>query len=206
MQAKMARDDAVDSTIGLVLAGGIGRRLGRTKGDLRVGGRPLALRAAETLASVCRGVLVSVGPGAENPAPGYPAVEDDPPAGRGPLAGIDAAFARTGEADLMVLACDYPRVMPALLRRLLERADRDAALVLVRDGKGRDHPLVALWRLEMQARVRDALRRGAFRVADLVGASAAQRLGPDVFPGIDLERELANVNRPGDLDRLDDPP
>jgi molybdopterin-guanine dinucleotide biosynthesis protein A len=195
----------VDAPIGLVLAGGIGRRLGRTKGDLRIGGRPLALRAADTLTPVCRGVLVSVGAGAENPAPGYPAIEDEPPAGRGPLAGIDAAFALTEESDLMVLACDYPRVGPALLRCLLERADPDAALVLVRDGEGRDHPLVALWRRKMQVPVRDALQRREFKVRDLVGATSVQRLGPDTFPGIDLVRELANVNRPGDLDRIEGP-
>jgi molybdopterin-guanine dinucleotide biosynthesis protein A len=196
----MARGDAVDPPIGLVLAGGVGRRLGHTKGDLRVGGRPLALRAAEALIPVCRGVLISVGAGAENPAPGYPAIEDEPPSGRGPLAGIEAAFAVTGEADLMVLACDYPRVMSGLLQRLLERADPDAALVLLRDAEGRDHPLVGLWRRGMQGRVRDALQREAFKVGDLVRASSVQRLGPDVFPGIDLEWELANVNRPEDLD------
>jgi molybdopterin-guanine dinucleotide biosynthesis protein A len=196
----------VDAPIGLVLAGGSGRRLGRTKGDLRVGGRPLALRAAQALTPVCRGVLVSVGQGAENPAPGYPAIEDEPPAGRGPLAGIDAAFAVTSQADLMVLACDYPRVTPALLRRLLERADPGAELVLVRDRAGLDHPLVALWRRGMRDRVREALRRESFRVRDLVGAAPVQRLGPEVFPGTDLQRELTNLNRPADLDGLEDPP
>lgn len=193
----------MDAPIGLVLAGGVGRRLGRTKGDLPVGGRALALRAADSLTPVCRGVLVSVGAGAENPAPGYPAIEDEPPAGRGPLAGIDAAFALTEGSDLLVLACDYPRVGSALLRRLLERGDPAAALVLVRDEEGRDHPLVALWRRAMQVPVRDALQRREFKVRDLVGSSSVQRLGPEMFPGIDLERELANVNRPGDLDRLD---
>lgn len=192
----------MDTPIGLVLAGGSGRRLGRTKGDLRIDGRPLALRAAEALMPVCGGVLVSVGRGAENPAPGYPAIEDAAPAGRGPLAGIDAAFAVTGEADLLVLACDYPRVTPALLRRLLQRADAGADLVLVRDPDGFDHPLVALWRRGMQEGVRDALRCETFRVGRLVEVSAVQRLGPDVFPECDLRRELTNVNRPADLDRF----
>ena len=206
LEIEWSGDYAVDAPIGLVLAGGVGRRLGRTKGDLRVGGRPLALRAAAALIPVCRGVLVSVGAGAENPAPGYPAIEDEPPAGRGPLAGIAAAFAVSEEADLLVLACDYPRVMPTLLRRLLERADPGVELVLVRDSEGRDHPLVTLWRRGIEQRVRDALQRETFRVGDLVGASSVQRLGPDVFPGIDLKRELTNLNRAADLDRFEGPP
>ena len=87
--------------IGLVLAGGAGRRMGRAKGGLRgAGGPTLALRAAEALAPICRGVLISVRPGSDNPAPGYPAVEDPPPAGRGPLAGIQAALESTDGADL----------------------------------------------------------------------------------------------------------
>ena len=112
------------------------------------------------------------------------------------------SVAVTEEADLMVLACDYPRVTPALLSRLLERADAGAELVLVRDANGLDHPLVALWRRELQERVRDALRRETFRVRDLVGASAVQRLGPDALPGSDLRRELTNLNAPADLDRF----
>jgi molybdopterin-guanine dinucleotide biosynthesis protein A len=149
--------------------------------------------------------MISVGAGTMNPAPGYPAVEDPPPAGRGPLAGVDAAFGSTEGADLLVLACDYPRVETALLRRLLEQADSKADLVLIRDSVGRDHPLVALWRRLIEGRVRRALTSKAFRVRDLVRASPVQRLGVDSFPGIDLGRALTNVNRPGDLEGLDGP-
>jgi molybdopterin-guanine dinucleotide biosynthesis protein A len=195
----------MSAPIGVVLAGGGGRRLGRPKGGLRVEGRPLAQRAADALAPVCRGVLISVGAGAANPAPGYPAIEDPAPAGRGPLAGVDAAFGATEGADLLVLACDYPRVDTALLRHLLERAERRAELVLIRDAAGRDHPLVALWRRPMEGRVRRALSSRAFRVSDLVRASPVQRLGAEAFPGVDLGRALTNVNRPGDLEGLQEP-
>ena len=189
--------------VGLVLAGGAGRRLGRPKGELRVGGTPLALRAAAALAPVCAGVLVSVRPGAANPAPGYAAIEDRPPAGRGPLAGIGCAFAATGAPDLLVLACDYPGVETELLRQLLSAAARagdEHDVVLARDAAGRDHPLVARWRRSVSERVRDALERGAHRVGDLVARCSVLRVGPDAFSGIDLARALVNVNRPEDLD------
>jgi len=187
--------------VGLVLAGGAGRRLGRAKGGLVIGGRGLARRAAEALAPVCREVLISVAPGMPNPAPGYRMVEDAPPAGRGPLAGIAAGFDAGGEADLLVLACDYPGVETALLARVAGEADGEACLVLIRDGQGRDHPLVALWRHAAARRVDEALGSSDFRVGDLVASSPVARIGPGDLPEIDLESALLNLNRPADLER-----
>ena len=79
------------SCVGVVLAGGQGRRLGRTKGDLEVDGASLADRAASVLWPFCSTVLISTGDHPQNPAPRFTEVRDQPPAGRGPLAGI-AAF------------------------------------------------------------------------------------------------------------------
>ena len=80
-------------TIGLVLAGGAGRRMGRSKGDLDLDGANLAERAARTLWPLCSSVVISIAPGARNPTPRFAAVEDEGPAFRGPLAGILPAFA-----------------------------------------------------------------------------------------------------------------
>jgi molybdopterin-guanine dinucleotide biosynthesis protein A len=176
--------------------------MGCTKGDLVVGGRRLAERAASVLWPFCGSVLVSIGRGGANPAPGYPAVEDAPPGGCGPLGGIRAAFDASGRSDLLVLACDYPRVGPDLLRRLLAFAQADDDLVMLSDAGGRDHPLVALWSRRMAAPVRDALDRGIHRVGALLGACNLRRVGPAELPGVDLNRALANVNWPADLERL----
>lgn len=191
--------------VGVVLAGGAGRRLGRDKARLLVGDTALAARAADVLWPLCASVLVSIAPGAENPASGHPVVVDSPPAGRGPLAGIDAAFRATGAADLIVLACDYPRIERALLRSLLAMARVDDDVVVLTDSAGRDHPLVGLWRRRVAADVADAVGRGALKVRSLLGGWRVRRLGPADFPGLDLGRLLINVNRPEDLARLADP-
>lgn len=181
--------------IGLVLAGGAGRRMGRAKGELSLDGRPLAVRAATALAEVCRGVLISIAPGSKNPAPGFPAVEDPPPAGRGPLAGIHAGFESSADADLLVLACDYPRVGAELLRALTERAGEGYDIVMLASRRPeRDHPLVALWSRATRDRVRDALQREQLAVRALAAASNVLRLGPADFLGIDLDACLVNVN------------
>ena len=187
---------------GLVLAGGRGLRLGGPKGELVVEGRTLALRAARTLRPLCGRVLISLRPGAANPAPGWPAIEDLPPAGRGPLAGIHAAFEAVGRDDLLVLACDYPRVGTSLLQALLERADPKAVLVYLAGGDGREHPLVGLWRGTVAPRVAAALEAGRYKVRAAAKGLPTQVLGPDDLPDLGLDRALFNLNDREDLDAL----
>jgi molybdopterin-guanine dinucleotide biosynthesis protein A len=193
----------MDIPIGLVLAGGKGSRMGLDKGALRVGGSALAHRAAVTLGRVCSDVLVSVAPGAANPAPGYLAIEDHAPAGRGPLAGILAAFRGTVERDLLVLACDYPAVDSRFLRNLLSCARIGDAVVLPQDSRGRDHPLVALWRRETEAPVRAAIEARRYRVGAVVRSLCVRRVGARELGRTDLDRVLINLNRPSDLEQWD---
>lgn len=185
--------------VGLVLAGGRGTRLGRTKGDLEFEGTALAQRAAAVLWPYCGSVLISVAQGAPNPAPDWPVVEDFPPPGRGPLAGIAAAFAASSGADLLVLACDYPRVGADLLAALADFPLDDVDLVMPTDGKGRDHPLVASWSRRMQSLVNESLDEGRFRVQSLLPDCRVRRLPPERLPLMDLDHALHNVNFPTDL-------
>lgn len=185
--------------VGVVLAGGRGTRLGRTKGDLAFEGTTLAQRAASVLFTHCGSVLISVAQGAPNPATDWPIVEDFPPPGRGPLAGISAAFAATSDADLIVLACDYPRVAADLIATLAGLAMEEVDLVMPTDGRGRDHPLVACWSRRMQPLVDDALDEGRFRVQNLLPDCRVRRLSPAEIPVLDLDHALHNVNWPTDL-------
>lgn len=188
--------------VGVVLAGGSGERLGLDKASLEVGGRTLADRAAHMLWPFCGSVMISVRPGAANPAPEFPVVEDAPPAGRGPLAGILAAFRATQRSDLVVLACDYPRVAPALIRMVLARASEEFDLVFPTDGAGRDHPLIGLWCRSAEPALEETLQRGAFKVRSFLSDVRVKRLGPAEFPAFDLSRGLLNLNWPADLEEL----
>ncbi len=190
--------------VGVVLSGGAGRRLQRgVKGELRIGGVSLAERAAEVLWPFCGSVLISVAPGAPNPAPRYRAVEDAPPAGRGPLAGILAAFEATGTSDLLVLACDYPRVDGPLIQCLLAWADEAYDLVLPTDNSGRDHPLVAWWSRGLEPKVRQALASERHKVRSLLLDCRVKRLAPSSLPYTDPDEPLLNINWPEDLEGLD---
>jgi molybdopterin-guanine dinucleotide biosynthesis protein A len=193
----------VAQTIGVVLAGGEGVRFGQPKGEVVLGGSTLADRAARALKPLCGSVLVSIAKGGANPAPTYPTVEDQG-SRRGPLGGLAAAFATTGQADLLVLACDYPAVGTSFLRSLLAAATGGGDLVLPVDPAGRDHPLVALWRRSAESAVLGALSENAFKVQAIFPDLAVRRLPAQVFPNFDLRTVLANVNWPEDFDAFKD--
>ena len=183
----------VAQMIGVVLAGGEGRRFGGGKAEAQLGGATLAERAARALRPLCGSVVISVAKGGSNPAPGHATIEDAAPH-TGPLGGIAAAFSATGQADLLVLACDYPAVGTSFLRALLCEAGEGDNLVFPVDEGGRDHPLVALWRRGAEPVVREALAQRAYKVQSLLPDLAVRRLPAAVFANFDLGRTLANVN------------
>jgi molybdopterin-guanine dinucleotide biosynthesis protein A len=96
--------------IGVLLAGGRGRRLGgRTKAAIEVAGRPLAAYPAAALAAVCDRVALVGKPSSE--LPHLPGVErwDEPDEPRHPLTGIVHALERAGHA-VLVCGADMPYV------------------------------------------------------------------------------------------------
>lgn len=109
---------------GVVLAGGMSSRMGRQKAFLEIEGRTLVERALDALSQVCPRLLVVAARAGEFAGYGVEVAVDEYP-GSGPLAGIHAALAASGD-DCLVAACDQPFLEPALLRALLERALCDA--------------------------------------------------------------------------------
>ncbi|WP_225737236.1 molybdenum cofactor guanylyltransferase [Dyella acidiphila] len=102
--------------IGVVLAGGRSSRMGRDKALLSWQGRPLLEHQLDTLhATGVDTVRVS----GDRPAYGGIA---DPVAGVGPLGGLAGIAAACGDAELLIVPVDMPRLQPALLQRLLHAA------------------------------------------------------------------------------------
>lgn len=113
--------------LGVILAGGFNRRMGAPKHALRArDGRSFAELVRAAVAPVVDDRLLVVGP--DEVLPDLPHALDEP-RGRGPLAGIDAAFTALPTVapratDLLIVPCDAPRLTSDLLRRLLVPTDR----------------------------------------------------------------------------------
>lgn len=175
---------------GLVLAGGSGRRLGRPKAGVVLGGQTLAERAVALLAARCQRLAVVSRTGVDLP-PVEAKVVVDQPGEAGPMNALATGLAVLGAADVLVLACDLPLAGP-LLDRLAQAPARKAAVAS--DG-GRLQPLCARYPREATLEAARALMAaGVFRMLDLVAAVNAGTVAA-------ADHELLNVNRPEDLEQ-----
>jgi molybdopterin-guanine dinucleotide biosynthesis protein A len=177
---------------GIVLAGGAGRRLGRPKAGVVVGGRTLVERAVDLLRPHCGSLVVIGRPEVALPPLHVPVHHDRP----GPDAALNAlatGLAVLGTDDALVLACDLPAAGP-VVDRLAAVAPGTAAAARERGG-GRWQPLCARYPRRAALEACDALlAEGELRLLRLLDALAP--VAVDASPG-----DLANINSPSDLAR-----
>lgn len=153
-----------DQPLGLVLAGGLARRMGGgDKARIRIGGKTILERVLECLKPQCSRVILNAnGDPARFADTGLPVVADDVPDFAGPLAGIlaglDWAATHAPEiADVVSVPGDCPFLPGDLTARL--SAARHASgqpLACARSGEWR-HPVVGLWRVALRDDLRKAL-------------------------------------------------
>jgi molybdopterin-guanine dinucleotide biosynthesis protein A len=153
---------SIPSTLGLVLAGGLARRMGGgDKARIRIGGATILQRVLACLGPQCASIIINaIGDPARFADTGLPVVADSVPDFAGPLAGIlaglDWAAANApGTEWLLSVPGDCPFLPKNLVTRLHEaRSAAAVPLACARSGQWR-HPVVALWPVEL----RDDLRR-----------------------------------------------
>ena len=187
----------MERTIGVILSGGQSRRMGRDKGDLRLGEHTLLERMAGGLAPLFDGIYVSV----DRPGryPGCRELPDLRP-GQGPLAGLETAFLRTEAEAVFLAAVDLPFAPPALASRVAaETREGDAVVIRRRDGA--PEPLFALYRRSCLPAVSACLDRGSRAMKALLDRVDCRWVEEAGLPGFDLDRALFNVNTRAELRR-----
>ena len=191
---------------GVVLAGGLGSRMGGIdKGLQPLDLEPLALHALRALKPQCGAMLISANRSLEIYAQlGIPfqakVIVDAFPDFPGPLAGISAALHAAQTEFVLFVPCDAPFVDPHLAERLFEglRAGQaDIAVAAVVDGAGERqvHPVFALLRASLVDDLDAFIRAGERKVR----AWYARHKAVEVT--FDNERAFYNVN---DLQQLAD--
>jgi molybdopterin-guanine dinucleotide biosynthesis protein A len=161
-------------TVGLVLAGGLARRMGG--GDkilLRIGGATILQRVLERLRPQCGQLILNAnGDPARFAATALPVVPDSVPDFAGPLAGILAGLDWAAEhAPQAEWIASVPGDCPFLPRDLVTRlhAARLATgspLACARSGEWR-HPVVGLWPVALRADLRRALMDEGLRKIEI---------------------------------------
>jgi molybdopterin-guanine dinucleotide biosynthesis protein A len=159
------------STLGLVLAGGLARRMGGgDKALIEIGGMTILDRVLARLRPSCVGVVLNANGDPERFARfGLPIVADSVPDFAGPLAGIlaglDWAANHTPGTDWIVsVPGDCPFLPGDLLPRLhAARQAAGAPLACAKSGHWR-HPVVGLWPVALREDLRHALDDGLHKV------------------------------------------
>jgi molybdopterin-guanine dinucleotide biosynthesis protein A len=153
-----------EKTLGLVLAGGLARRMGGgDKALLQIGGVTILERVLDRLRPQCTAIVLNAnGDPARFAATGLPVVADDVPGFAGPLAGIlaglDWAAKHRPDVEWVVSVpgdCPFlPRDLAARLHQA--RAAANFPLACAKSGDWR-HPVAALWQVGLRQDLRHAL-------------------------------------------------
>jgi molybdopterin-guanine dinucleotide biosynthesis protein A len=152
------------ATPGVLLAGGLARRMGGGDKPMRqIGGRTILARVIARLTPQCADLVLNAnGDPSRFASFGLPVIPDTVENFPGPLAGIlaglDWTAANRPEANWMLSAaadCPFlPRDLVARLHRA--RAEQDAELAVAASA-GQSHPVIGLWSVALREELRHAL-------------------------------------------------
>ncbi|HYF59979.1 MAG TPA: molybdenum cofactor guanylyltransferase MobA [Burkholderiaceae bacterium] len=139
-----------EAIAGVVLAGGLGRRMGAAAEGLDKGlrpfrGRPMAAHAIERLAPQVGSVAINANRHLDAwRAFGLPVFSDAIEGFAGPLAGLHAAMTHATAPWIATVPCDSPFLPPDLVARLAAAASAAGAQVAVARTGAQPHPVFAL--------------------------------------------------------------
>ena len=158
---------------GIVLCGGLSRRMGQDKALLPWNGQTLLGRAVQALQTITEEVIVVARAGQALPAhPGR--MVTDRIAGAGPLGGLEAGLAAMGTPYGVVVACDMPWLNSALLKEMTKLAPGfDLVIPYV---AGKHQPLHAVYAKSLRSVVTGLLAQGERRIWALMSRVRARVL------------------------------
>ena len=150
------------STVGVILAGGAGSRMGADKATVMLRDKTLLQHVAAALESAGLDVVVS---GRENGTLTYSAVPDiEGVEGGGPALGLLSVFRKKEDADLFLVAVDQPLLRHETVTRLI-RLPGDAVVPVVAE-----HPQVTcgLYRRACHEPLEAMIAGGQFKLRSLL--------------------------------------
>jgi len=190
---------------GVVLAGGLARRMGGgDKALLELGGRPILAHVIERLEPQVGSMVINAnGDPARFAAYGLPVAADPVDGFAGPLAGVLAGFdwARDnlpGAEWIVTVASDTPFFPSDLVARMAGAVEAEGAEMACAASGGRHHPVFGLWPVRLAEDLRRAMIDEDIRKVDIWTARyqlAVAEFGTDPFD------PFFNANRPEDLEK-----
>ncbi|GLB59130.1 putative molybdenum cofactor guanylyltransferase [Cytobacillus sp. NCCP-133] len=139
--------------------------MGRNKALLKIDGKTVIERIADSLASYTAQVIVVANKQEEYRFLGLPVVSDQWKE-KGPLAGIQSGLSASSTKKNLIVACDMPFISVELGEILLEALNSHQAAVP--EMQGRLHPLFAAYRKDAKGAAEHALRNNQLRIREFL--------------------------------------
>lgn len=186
---------------GLVLCGGLSRRMGRDKATLAFGGGTMLEHVIGSIADVVSPIVVACRSGQTIRIRAADVIRvDDSTAERGPLEGLACGLAALAgrRHAAFVTGCDYPNLTADFVRLLIDGL-AGAEICAVRDEK-RLHPIPAVYSVSLAERARSLLTNGQSSLLSLLDQSQIRTLDIKELTAAGCNPDvLTNLNVPTDL-------
>ena len=196
-------DGTAPAVVGVLLAGGLARRMGGGDKCLRpLGGKPILAHVVERARPQVAALMLNAnGDPARFAAFDLPVAADVVEGFAGPLAGVLTGmdWARAQRPDcpwIATIATDTPFFPPDLVARMVAAVERDDADLACAASGGRAHPVFGLWPVRLANELRAAMVEEGIRKVDVWTARHPLVEVPFAADPVD---PFFNTNRPEDL-------
>ena len=190
---------------GVVLAGGLGTRIGGEKAGRLLGGKPLTQWTVDALQRVTERIVLTLAP--DQPAPLIKArvpafaCEDLLPA-RGPLTGIYTGLISSGAEAIVAAPCDAPFINPDVLELLLAR--RHGCDAVIAEVRGRLEPALGVYDRTCVPAIIEALNGDDYSMQGFLSRVRPSIVREEEIRKVDPSlRSFFNVNTAADLSRAE---
>lgn len=181
---------------GIVLAGGMGRRMGSVdKGLQDLHGRPMVAHVLARFAPQVDAVVINANRNADAYARfGHPVIADAVGGFAGPLAGLHAGMTAAATELVVTVPCDSPFLPPDLVARLRRPLDEGRADLAMAKTGAQAHPVFLLARRALLASLGAFLATGGRKIDAWTATVRAAEVSFD-----DEADAFRNINTPEEL-------
>ena len=189
---------------GVVLAGGLGRRMGGIdKGLQELRGQPMVHWVVERLAPQVDELLINANQNGERYAAfGHRVVPDEIPDFAGPLAGLHTALSAASHPLVATAPCDSPFLPADLISRLFSALTATGADLAVARTFDQPHPVFCLCRRDVLPHLTEFLAGGGRKIdrwyTTLKVVEVAFDDEADAFENINTREELGRFETTGE--------
>ena len=154
----------------VILAGGKGRRMGgKDKALIPLLDRPLLSYVLESISGHVAPIALNINTNLDKFSEfGYQIIEDPIKGHLGPLAGILASLnwaSQLNQKWVMTLPCDTPFLPNNIVKEMIKLKNKELDVdLVVAQSKGYNHPVIALWKSDLNLKLEKALNEGIRKI------------------------------------------